>query len=74
MSAAATDKMPGNEGVYIDKDGNKADADIHEPILNGISPEADRKYRLRAFRRAVDVHGIPAEQAARLYGLDPSDL
>jgi hypothetical protein len=71
MSAAATDKTPGKEGVYI---GNKADADIHEPILNGISPEAARKHRLRAFRRAVEIHGIPAEQAARLYGLEPSDL
>lgn len=71
---SARNQTPGNEGFYIDENGNKADADIHEPILEGISPEAHKRHRLEAFYRAVTVHGIPAERAAKLYGLEPSDI
>jgi hypothetical protein len=71
---SAKNKTPGAEGFYIDKDGKKADANFHEPILEGISPEADKQHRLQSYHRAVEVHGIPPDRAAKLYGLEPSDI
>jgi hypothetical protein len=76
--SAARDRTPrprsGNEGSCIDEHGKKADADFHEPILEGVHPEADKRHRIKSFRRAVERHGIPVERAARLYGLEPSDI
>jgi hypothetical protein len=68
------DKAAGREFHYIDKDGKRADHELHEPILQGVSEEADKAHRLESFHRAVEVHGIPAERAARLYGLEPEDV
>jgi hypothetical protein len=67
------DKPQGREGYYVGKDGKKADAEIHEPILDGISEEAHRAHRLESFHRAVAI-GIPVDEAAKLYGLESEDI
>jgi hypothetical protein len=58
----------GSEVFYIDENGRKADAAIHEEILAGISPEDDLKNRTESFHFAVGL-GIDPEKAARAFGL-----
>lgn len=57
----------GGEGFYIDEHGRKADALIHEPILAGIDPTDDLAHRIETANRVIKKHGIPPEQAAKLY-------
>jgi hypothetical protein len=64
----------GNEVFYIDENGRKADAAIHEEILAGISPEDDLKNRVESFHFSVSL-GIDPGVAARALGLpDGYDL
>ena len=74
MSTAKSPKREGREFFYIDDDGQKNDIDIHGPILDGISPEADLAQRLETFHRVVGRGTLSAEAAARLYGLTPEDI
>lgn len=59
----------GNEVFYIDENGRKEDAAIHEEILAGISPEDDLKNRTESFHFAVSL-GVDPGVAARAYGLE----
>jgi hypothetical protein len=56
---------PGNEGFYMEN-GEKADADIHHPILDAVD---DTEFRVESFYRAVQA-GTPPEMAARMFGLE----
>jgi hypothetical protein len=58
----------GNEVFYIDENGRKDDADIHEEILAGIDPAADLRHRTESFHFAVAM-GIDPAKAARSFGL-----
>jgi hypothetical protein len=60
----------GNEAFYTDERGQKADADIHWPILDAVD---DTEFRKESFMRAVKA-GIPPDAAARMYALDLADL
>ena len=53
--------------AFIEQDGKKMDAPIHEPILNGISKEAERRLRMRSAQR-VAVRGVPQEILGKLFG------
>jgi hypothetical protein len=56
--------MSGGEGFYVDDDGNKQDANIHEDILCvGDSPA----YKA-ASRRAGREAGIPEDILDQIYG------
>jgi hypothetical protein len=57
------------EAFYFDENGEKKDADIHNFILDGVSPEDDLKHRTQSFHFAV-ASGIPPERAARMFGLE----
>jgi hypothetical protein len=56
--------MSGGEGLYLDDDGNKQDANIHEDILSvGDSPA----YKA-ASRKAGRELGIPEDILDQIYG------
>ncbi|MCZ2074048.1 MAG: hypothetical protein LC130_03500 [Bryobacterales bacterium] len=52
------------ELFYVDKDGNKQDAELHEEILN--NPEADLAVSLMAYESAV-AGGMEESLARELY-------
>lgn len=59
----------GNEAFYIDENGQKADAAIHDFILGGVSPEAEKRHRVESFHLAV-ASGVDPAVAARVFGLE----
>lgn len=60
------------ELFYVDKDGNKKDAELHDEILN--NPKADMAVSLMAYESAV-AYGMEEPLARALYipDLDPVD-
>jgi hypothetical protein len=61
-----------NEFFYIDKDGKKSDRGLHEPILNGISPEGRERIRQATYERARK-SGVPEDLIREMYG-NPGDV
>lgn len=57
--------MPDRFFFYEDENGERQDADIHEPVLD--NPAAQLLYTLRAIRGHVD-DGHSLEEAAELFG------
>lgn len=70
-TAGSEPEQSSNEMFYIDpQTGRKADADSHNEILDGISPENDRKLR-RATRLRVEAkHALSDDALDKLYGPD----
>jgi hypothetical protein len=66
--------LEANEFFYIDKDGQKSDRALHEPILDGISREARERYREATYQRARE-EGWSEEDIRETYGNpgDPED-
>ena len=56
----------GNEG-FIEQNGKKVDAPIHEPILNGINKVTEKRLRLKSAQRAL-ARGLPPEVVSDLFG------
>ena len=54
-----------NEAFYLSLDGKKADADIHNDILD--NPEADRLIQSQAVADAI-AEGMEPSLATKLYG------
>ena len=54
------------ELYFIDADGKKSDAGLHDAMLN--NPEADRLFAQEAIDSAI-ARGVSAEDAQRLYGV-----
>ena len=59
---------PSNEFFYLDDNGKKQDAALHEAILN--NPEADKALSEMAIKRAI-ADGMDPEAARRVYGTEP---
>lgn len=55
------------EFYYVDKNGKKQDAALHESILD--NPEADLACRRQSFRSALAA-GVSRAEARQLYGAD----
>lgn len=53
------------EFFYRDRDGEKGDADLHEPILNNT--EADEQIAVTAVDRAIALLGVSRRVAERAY-------
>jgi hypothetical protein len=53
--------------AFIEQNGKKVDAPIHEPILNGINKEAEKRLRLKSAQRAL-ARGLPPEVVSNLFG------
>ena len=62
-------KMTSNELFYIDKNGKKQGAALHEEILKGISPEGEATLLRRSMERAI-VRGVNPKDAAEVYGVE----
>ena len=56
----------GNEG-FIEENGKRVDAPIHEPILNGINKETEKHLRMKSMQRAA-ARGLPPEALSTLFG------
>ena len=69
MSRPEPKQGQGSEGFYLDKNGQKADASIHYPILDGIDPADDYQFRLESFHHAIAC-GVDPERAAKSYGIE----
>jgi hypothetical protein len=51
-------------------DENDGIVDPLEEILAGIDPVAERGHRISSMQHVMRYHGIPRENALKLYGLD----
>lgn len=63
----------GNELYYIDKDGRRSDAGLHDDLLNG-APVAEHQGRLRSARACMADYGTSAATARLAYGLTEAEL
>jgi len=65
--------MSNQDEMFSIRNGRKVDAHLHDPILTGILPEAERELLLESYRSAVNEFGIDPKIAARAYGLEFPD-
>ena len=64
---------PHGELFYIDEDGNKKDAPLHDEILNSVSPEDEMDILHQTRARAKNVHGLTSEEIDSLYPVSHPD-
>jgi hypothetical protein len=62
----ARKRKQGSECFYLDANGKRQDAEIHEEILAGSDGRAAKEVSLRFI---VDVLGFPEERARKALGL-----
>jgi hypothetical protein len=61
-------KIPkSREGCFVYADGHIGDAEFHEPILSGISPEGEARIRENSKEYARRA-GLSEEEIKKLYG------
>ncbi len=58
--------MPSTECFYLDKNGKRQDAKIHEAILD--NPAAEKAQAERAIKRAIE-SGLTESEARDAYGI-----
>ncbi len=68
MSLDAKKAYKSDEFFYVDKDGNRQDASLHEEILAGISPEGEHAILMDTYNRMV-ARGVDPAQARKALGL-----
>ena len=62
----------GSEFYYMDKEGNKHDASLHDELLD--NEEADTTDRFMAFNDVVQDRNLSVEEAIKSYQIKDSDL